>query len=171
MSYKFPNERFAVETKDRHVDQQLEKISHVLDQAFRIPGTDIRFGLDPIIGFLLPVAGDSINALLSIYIVLKSISYGIPKVVIGRMIFNVALDYVVGSIPFVGDLLDFGFKANKKNVDLLNRFATGEGRAHWTDWLWVFILLLPLVAVVVGCLLFMAWMFKSFSILTAPPGA
>ena len=88
------------------VDEGLEKLTYYLDQLFRIPGTNIRFGLDPIIGFLLPVAGDTLSTLMSIYIVLRSIRYGLPKIVIGRMIFNVAVDYLIGSISFFGDLAD-----------------------------------------------------------------
>jgi hypothetical protein len=150
---------------DRHFDAGLEKITYVLDRFFRIPGTDIRFGLDPIIGFLLPFAGDSITTLLSIYIVLRSLKYGLPKIVIGRMVFNIALDYVVGSVPLVGDFLDFAFQANKKNIDLLNRFGEGQGRARWTDYLWLFMLLTLLASVIFAWLFFIIWMIKDFSIL------
>jgi hypothetical protein len=160
-----PSKEALQSTTNRHVDAGLEKISYVLDRFFRIPGTEIRFGLDPIIGFLLPVAGDSITTLISIYIVLRSIQYGLPKIVIGRMVFNIAMDYVVGSVPFVGDLLDFAFQANKKNVELLNRFAEGKGRARWTDYLWLFMLLALLAAIIIGWLLFILWMIRNFSIL------
>ena len=162
--------RAAITTKERHVDPTLEKISHVMDQYFRIPGTNIRFGLDPIIGFLLPVAGDSINALLSVYLVLKSIGYGLPKVIIGRMIFNIGLDYVIGSVPLIGDLIDFGFKANQKNMDLLNRFALGERKANWSDWLWVLILLGLLGVVIFGWVLAVLWLYRSISLLDPFPG-
>jgi hypothetical protein len=157
------NSQALFKTSDRHVDEGLEKVSYVLDQMFRIPGTEIRFGLDPIIGFLLPVAGDSISVLISIYLVLRSIQYGLPKIVIGRMVFNIAMDYVVGSVPFVGDLLDFGVKANKKNVELLNRFAEGRERARWTDYLWLFMLLGLLAAFVFGWLLLIFLIINSFS--------
>ena len=163
--YSTPTNNQSLSIADRHVDTGLEKISFVLDRFFRIPGTDLRFGLDPIIGFLLPVAGDSITTLISIYIVLRSIQYGLPKIVIGRMVFNIGLDYVVGSVPFIGDFLDFAFQANKKNIDLLNRFAEGEGRAGWTDYVWLFILFAPLGAIIIGWLFFMLWVVKNFSIL------
>jgi|SRR5687768_11927620 hypothetical protein len=149
--------QFLSKASGKPVDAGLEKISYALDQLFRIPGTEIRFGLDPIIGFLLPVAGDSISVLMSIYIVLRSIQYGLPKIVIGKMVFNIAMDYVVGSVPFVGDLLDFGVKANKKNVELLNRFAEGQDRSRWGDYLWLFLLLGILGTVIIGWLIFIIW--------------
>jgi hypothetical protein len=144
------------------VDEGLEKLTYYLDQFFRIPGTKIRFGLDPIIGFLFPVAGDTLSTFMSIYIVLRSIRYGLPKIVIGRMMFNVAIDYLIGSISFVGDLFDFAFKANNKNLKLLERFATGEGRAHWTDWLWVFMLIGLFVGAIALWLWFIYWVISSF---------
>ena len=171
MAQKTSRRNEAVATKERHVDPTLEKISFVLDQYFRVPGTDIRFGFDPIIGFLLPVAGDSINVLLSIYLVLKSIRYGLPKVIIGRMIFNIALDYVIGSVPFIGDLIDFGFKANQKNMDLLNRFADGRRQASWTDWLWVLVLVGLLGVVIFGWVLAVLWLIRSISLLDPFPGS
>lgn len=157
------NPRALFKTSDRHVDEGLEKVSYALDQMFRIPGTEIRFGLDPIIGFLLPVAGDSISILISSYLVLRSIQYGLPKVIIGRMVFNIAMDYVLGSVPFVGDFMDFAVKANKKNVELLNRFAEGKERARWTDYLWLFMLLGLLGAFVFGWLLLIFLILNSLS--------
>ena len=147
----------------KHVDKGLEKVSYAMDQLFRIPGTEIRFGLDPIIGFLLPVAGDSISTVVSIYLVLRSIQYGLPKVVIGRMVFNIALDYVVGSVPFVGDFLDFAVKANQKNVELLNRFAEGKERARWSDYLWLFLLIALLAGFVIGWIFLILLVFSAVS--------
>ncbi len=134
--------------EERQQDAGLEKIGYVLDQMFRIPGTNIRFGLDPIIGFFFPGAGDTVTTMMGVYVLLRSIQYGLPKLVVGRMVFNIAIDYLIGSIPFVGDFFDFAFKSTKKNVTLLNRYAAGKGKADWTDWLWVFILLGAFGAVV-----------------------
>lgn len=160
MIYDSSNPQALDNPNRKHLDARLEKISYALDQLFRIPGTEIRFGLDPIIGFLLPVAGDSISALISIYLVLRSIQYGLPKIVIGRMVFNIAMDYVVGSFPVVGDFLDFAVKANTKNVELLNRFAEGKDRARSTDYLWLFLLLGLLGGVILGWLVFIFWMIR-----------
>lgn len=147
--------------EERHMDVGLEKIGYVLDQMFRIPGTSIRFGLDPIIGFFFPGAGDTVTTLIGVYVLLRSIQYGLPKLVVGRMVFNIAIDYFVGSIPLIGDMFDFAFKSNKKNITLLNRFASGRGKATWTDWLWVFLLLGAFAALVILVIFSLLWFIRS----------
>jgi len=132
------------------VDPGLARFSHYLDQFFRIPGTDIRFGIEPLIGFLLPGAGDALTAVMSAYIVIASMRYGLPKIVIGRMVFNVAADYLLGSLPLIGDIFDFAFKANQKNLDLLNRHASGQHRVSSGDWAWLVALLTILGALITG---------------------
>jgi hypothetical protein len=134
------------------VDPWLDRLTFILDQAIRVPGTNIRFGLDPIISLLLPAFGDSISTLMSIYIVIVSVRYGLPKSVIARMVFNIGADFLIGSVPLVGDLFDFAWKANKKNLNLLNRHALGEGRSKWSDWGWLFLLIGVLGLVVLGLL-------------------
>ncbi len=90
----------------------------LLDRAFRVPGTDIRFGLDAIIG-LMPGIGDGASSLISGLFVLAAIHAGVEKRVIGQMLANILIDLVVGSIPVVGDLFDVAHKANTKNLALL----------------------------------------------------
>lgn len=126
---------------DAPIDTHLERIELFMDRAIRIPGTDLRFGLDPLIGFFFPVAGDWIGTLVSVYIVLASIRHGLPKSAITRMVFNVAVDFLLGSLPLVGDAFDFAWKSNTKNLRLLNQYAKGKGGSVWSDWLWVFLLL------------------------------
>ena len=132
-----------------------------MDRAIRIPGTDIRFGLDPLIGLFLPVAGDAIGALVSAYIVAVSVRYGLPKIVIARMVFNIAADFLVGSIPLVGDAADFVWKVNTRNLRLLNKYASGEPKSFWSDWAWVFILLGVLFALILGGLVLIYIAIKS----------
>ncbi|MFC5970007.1 DUF4112 domain-containing protein [Halomarina salina] len=108
------------------VDEQetLERcrtVAAALDEAVPVPGTDQRVGLDSILG-LLPVAGDAVAAAASSYIVLEAARLGAPKSTLLRMGFNIAVDFGVGSIPILGDLFDAVFKANRKNVELLERF-------------------------------------------------
>jgi hypothetical protein len=134
------------------VDPWLDRLTFLLDQAIRVPGTNFRFGLDPIISLLLPAFGDSIAALMSVYIVIVSVRYGLPKGVIARMVFNIGADFLIGSVPLFGDLFDFAWKANKKNMQLLNRHALGEGRSKWSDWGWLFLLIGSLGLVVIGLL-------------------
>ncbi|MEX2177663.1 MAG: DUF4112 domain-containing protein [Gemmatimonadaceae bacterium] len=97
-------------------------LARVLDSAVGIPGTNIRVGLDAVIG-LIPGAGDVIGAGLSGYIVLAAVRAGAPTPVILRMLGNVLLDTAVGSIPVLGDLFDVAFRSNMRNAVLLERFA------------------------------------------------
>jgi len=103
-------------------------LSRLLDRQFRVPGTSIRFGLDPLLG-LLPVGGDVIGALSSGYILYVGWRSGAPGALLGRMLANVAVDTVVGSIPVLGDLFDAGWKANVRNVALLEEWLGEEGSA------------------------------------------
>jgi hypothetical protein len=145
----------------RPIDTHLERIGFVMDRAIRVPGTDIRFGLDPIIGLLFPAAGDAISTVLSAYIVLGSVRHGLPKVVLARMVFNVAVDYLIGSVPFLGDLFDFGWKANQRNLRLLEQHATGERRSYWSDWAWVFLLLGGLAVFIIGIIAIIIYAFRA----------
>ena len=146
------------------IDKHLDKLSYYLDDLIRVPGTNIRFGLDPIISFLFPVAGDTIASLMSAYIVLVSIRYGLPKSVITRMVFNIGADYAIGSIPFVGDIFDFAWKANDKNMKLLNRHARGEGKSTLGDWVWVLVLLAALMAIIAAVIGFMLYAVSSIGV-------
>lgn len=97
-----------------------------MDTAFPIPGTDRRVGLDSIIG-LLPVVGDAISGMISSYLIWEARKLGVPKLVLGRMMANTAIDTAIGSVPFIGDLFDVAYKANSKNVALLRKHLH---RAH-----------------------------------------
>ena len=100
--------------------RRVRALARTLDTAVRIPGTSIRFGLDSIIG-LVPGAGDVVSSMLSGYIVLASARLGVPPWVVVRMILNLGVDTLVGSVPLVGDLFDVGFRANIRNAALLER--------------------------------------------------
>ncbi len=89
---------------------RIRKLSRLMDTAIRIPGTGFRFGLDPIIG-LVPGAGDVVSTTFSAYIIFLTTRFGLPREVLTQMIFNVALEAVVGSVPLVGDLFDAAYKS------------------------------------------------------------
>lgn len=161
----FPRRAGLEEIRTAPVDRGLDRLSFLLDKAIRIPGTNIRFGLDPILGLLLPQAGDVVTAGLSAYIVLAAVRYGLPKVVIGRMVFNVAMDYLIGSVPLIGEIFDFAWRANTRNMALLNRHATGSGRATFSDWLWVIFLLGGLGIFIVGLLALVILALRQVSII------
>jgi len=94
------------------------RLARVLDTALRIPGTRIRFGLDPILG-LLPGLGDAIAALIGGYIVWTAVRAGAPVVIVGRMLVNVAVDAIVGAVPAAGTIFDVAFKAHRRNARML----------------------------------------------------
>jgi hypothetical protein len=99
--------------------RRLEKLGSLLDSRFRLPG-GFRFGLDPLIG-LVPGVGDAASAIVALYIVLEAWRLGASRGTLARMLLNVGLDFGVGVIPVVGDVADFVFKSNRRNLDLLRR--------------------------------------------------
>ncbi len=106
---------------------RLGKLANWLDSQFRIAGTGIRFGADAILG-LLPFIGDSASALPALYLVHRARTFGVPQPVLNRMLANLAVDFVVGSIPLLGDLFDVTFKANRRNIALLKRHIEDQRR-------------------------------------------
>jgi hypothetical protein len=100
--------------------RRLELFARLLDDAFHLPGTNIRLGWDGIIG-MVPVAGDTLTALLSFYFIWEAKRLGVSKWTLGRMLANLGIDFLAGAVPFVGDLVDFAWKANRRNLELLFR--------------------------------------------------
>jgi hypothetical protein len=108
--------------------ERLARLAWLLDSSIRIPGTSFTIGLDALIG-LVPVAGDLVGVLLSSYIVREAAALGVSKSILARMALNVAVEGIVGMIPFAGDLFDAAFKANQRNVRLLNAYLEQPARA------------------------------------------
>lgn len=107
---------------------RLEALAHLLDSQFRIPGTNMRFGLDGIIG-LIPYLGDMAGFVISGLLMRLMVRRGAGPGIMLRMLGNFVLDAVIGIVPLVGDLFDFGFKANRRNVNLLKKYyAEGAPR-------------------------------------------
>lgn len=104
---------------------RLKRLSHNLDEAFTIPGTERKIGIDPIIG-LIPGGGDLIGGALSIYIMHAGIRMGMPRSVIIRMFGNIALEFIIGCIPIIGDLFDAMWKSNQRNVKLIEDSKISE---------------------------------------------
>lgn len=130
-------------------DEQLEHLAAVLDDIFQIPGTRIRFGLDPIVG-LVPGLGDVITGLLSFLIVFTAWRRGLAKVTVMRMVANIAIDTLLGSIPVVGDVFDTVWKSNRMNYRLLVRDRAGQRTQHVRrDWFFFTLLLLCAAALIV----------------------
>lgn len=126
----------------------LESLAYVLDNSIRIPGTDIRFGLDALIG-LVPGVGDVAGGALSAYIVVQAARMGTPVPVLIRMLLNLLVEVVFGAVPVLGDVFDAGFKANVRNLELLNRSLDDTRGVRRSS-------LLVVLAVVLALLLLMA---------------
>jgi hypothetical protein len=120
-----------------------------MDSAFRIPGTEIRVGLDPILGFLLPGVGDLLGSLPALLLVSMAMRQGVPTVVLFRMLLNIAMDSLVGAVPVLGDAFDGVFRANQKNLELLERYAGAPRPARARDYLIVGLAILVATACIV----------------------
>jgi len=126
---------------------QLRGLSRVLDGAITIPGTGIRFGLDPIIG-LVPVVGDWIGAALSGYIIVQGARLGASGATLMRMTGNLVVDLMAGSVPVLGDIFDLGFRANERNLALISAHMQSPATRRRSD--------LAVVVGVIGGLLVVA---------------
>lgn len=121
-SPRFPSRTGGTALDTSVVDRarRLRTLAQFLDTAIGIPGTKWRFGFDPIVG-LIPVVGDLIGGVLSGYIILEAARAEVPTLTLARMLVNVGIDTLVGSVPALGDVFDAAWKANIKNVALLER--------------------------------------------------
>ena len=137
--------------------EALRGLKRLLDEAFRIPGTGIRFGWDPIIG-LVPWIGDALTAVFSCAIIVHAHHMRVPRVVQLRMLINVAIDMLVGVVPIVGDAADVVWKSNTKNFDLLERHAEVYRPATPGDWLFVAAMLTGVVVVALIPLFVLYWL-------------
>jgi len=141
------------------VPEYARRLSVLLDSAIRIPGTDIRVGLDPIIGAVLPELGDALTGVLSLTLLAVAYKERVPSLVILRMLLNIGVDALLGAIPLVGDVFDFAFKSNEKNLDLIERHRRDPSHpVTWSDRLvvygaFVLALCLAVFPIVVGTVL------------------
>ena len=121
-------------------DETLHALEVLLDEAFRIPFTRFRFGIDGVIG-LVPGLGDVLAGLLSLVIPIAAWTRGVPYVTLLRMAVNLGIGVLVGTIPILGDAFDIAWKPNRRNYKLLQRHL-GEPRRHtWKDWTFLALLL------------------------------
>jgi hypothetical protein len=139
----------------------LRRWSRLLDSAFGIPGTRIRLGLDAILG-LVPGLGDLVTPLFSSILLLHAAQMGVPKVVQFRMLVNTVVDAFIGFVPVIGDVFDLAWKANLRNVELIERHARGHTRPTLSDWIFLWAIVAALIAaalvpIALGILLWNAW--------------
>lgn len=137
--------------------EALRRVARLLDSALPVPGTSFRFGLDPILG-LIPGLGDLVSPLFTLGVIWHARDIGVPRVVLLRMIFNVAIDTIVGFVPLVGDLFDVAWKSNNMNLALLERHAEEERPGSSGDWTFVILSIALLLIIAAVPILFLGWM-------------
>jgi Domain of unknown function (DUF4112) len=139
-------------------DETLRRLKVLLDEAFPIPFTKARFGIDGIIG-LVPGIGDVIAGLLSLIIPVAAWIRGVPYITVFRMTVNIGISVLVGSVPIIGDIFDIAFKANRRNYHLLQRHL-GEPRRHtWKDWVFLASLVCGLGLIFAIPIIVVIWIF------------
>jgi hypothetical protein len=139
-------------------DQTLQRLEILLDEAFRIPGTGIRFGLDGIIG-LVPGLGDVVAGLLSLIIPIAAWIRGVPYITLVRMAANLGIGVLIGTIPLLGDAFDIAWKANRRNYLLLQRHLDQPHRHTWRDWTFLALLASGVAVVFAIPVVLVVWLF------------
>jgi Domain of unknown function (DUF4112) len=137
-------------------DENLDFLAHVLDDWFRVPGTSVRFGLDGIIG-LVPGLGDIIGGLASSIIVIAAWVRGVPYITLVRMVVNIAIEVLLGTIPLLGDAFDIAWKANRRNYALIVRHLQQPRRQTWRDWVFLTLIAATLAAVFLAPIFLILW--------------
>jgi hypothetical protein len=133
---------------ERHL-KNLRALARIMDDAVQIPGTRFRIGLDALIG-LIPGIGDAAGGAATAYALVVAQRLGAPPAVLLRIVWNVVIDTVLGTIPFAGDVFDAGFRANRRNAELLERYVLAPKQTRRSSMLVLILLLLLLIAIVVA---------------------
>ncbi|MGP1387106.1 MAG: DUF4112 domain-containing protein [Thainema sp.] len=149
-----------VEPRQRSGLERVRALSHLLDNAIAVPGTDYRFGVDPLIG-LLPGGGDTVTGLISAYIIWEAALLGMPRSAMIRMVWNVLLEVIVGTIPFVGDFFDFAWKANARNVRLLEKHLANPRTSRRADRAFALVLIGLLLLIIVAAIGVSVWVLSA----------
>ncbi len=123
-------------------------LAWLLDSSIPVPGTRHRFGIGPLIG-LVPVVGDVVGGVAGVYLILRSLQVGLPRIVIVRMAINVLVDTAIGFIPVLGDAFDFFYKSNLRNLRLFEQHALDPRSSTRGSWAFVGLLVLVVIGVLV----------------------
>jgi hypothetical protein len=144
----------------RHDEEALAWLrswSVLLDARFRVPGTNIRFGLDPILG-LIPGIGDLAAPIFAVVLLIHGARMRIPRIVLVRMLLNAGIDFLFGLVPGIGNVFDVFWKANLRNLRLLERHARPGATATTGDWVFVGLIIGVLAAIVLVPVVLIAWL-------------
>ncbi|MBD2523506.1 DUF4112 domain-containing protein [Nostoc sp. FACHB-133] len=126
--------------------KRLRQLSRLLDNVITIPGTKIGFGIDPILG-LIPIGGDFLGVMFSSYIILEAARLGVSRATLGKMVVNVIVDGLVGTVPVLGDFFDFAWRANTNNIKLLEEYLKFPSEQKSADRLFIIALLVGLLLI------------------------
>lgn len=143
--------------KRQQVEPLFRWLALVMDNLLRLPGTQFRFGLDPLIG-LIPGLGDTGSTMISAMALLAAARRGLPKILLARMSLNILINEAVGIIPIVGDAFSFWFKSNARNYDLLRQHTAAPRASTASDWIFVGLVLVALVGILIVSLLVSFWL-------------
>jgi len=142
----------------RTAERRIGRVTRVLDELVSVPGTPVKVGLDPMIG-LVPVVGDAVAAAAGAWVIAEAARFGVPRLVLGRMVLNLLVDLGIGAIPLIGDAYDLFFRSNTRNLELFRRHAldpdasTRGERAFFAGLLLVIVGILWLAFVALGWLI------------------
>jgi hypothetical protein len=132
-----------------------------MDDGLVVPGTSIRFGWDAILGLVLPGVGDAVTAVSQVALLLAAVRVRAPWTVIARMVLNVAIDSLLGTVPLFGDVFDVGFKSNRKNLQLIERVEhtpTGRSRSRAGDYAVLALAIGSVLALIAAPFVLAAWL-------------
>lgn len=106
----------------RAAERRIGRVTRWLDELISVPGTSVKVGLDPVIG-VIPVVGDAVAAGVGAWVIAEAANFGVPRIVLGRMVLNLLVDLGIGAIPLLGDVYDLFFRSNSRNLELFRRHA------------------------------------------------
>ncbi len=137
--------------------RDLDALARLLDETFVVPGLRWRLGLEAFLG-LVPVVGDAVSAGLGALLIFRAIQFRLPRVVVARMAFNTLVDLALGTIPVLGDVFDFAYRSNRRNIDLFQRYAEDPGRSTRREWLFFALVVAVVLGVIALVVLAIAWL-------------
>jgi len=152
-----PFQASEIATLDPAQVERLRRLAVLLDNSIPIPGTGFRIGLEAILG-LVPGAGDLVGGAFSLYILLQAARMGVPRSLLARMGWNLGIDVLVGSVPLLGDIFDAGFKANLRNLALLDRHVARPAETRRSSRRFVAIIGILLALCLIGAVVLTVWL-------------
>ncbi len=144
------------EATEQSPDARAKWIALIMDTMFKVPGTNVRFGLDPIVG-LVPGLGNAVGAMVSSLVLFQSARSGIPRIVLVRMALNVLINTGAGAVPIIGDLFSVWWKSNDRNYRLYQKHLPATSVSTRSDWLFVVILISLILLGLLAVLTLLIW--------------